>query len=345
MKSYISELRQDIVSGEWVVVAEARARRPQDFRQVKKAEKHPAKKDCPFEDPQKFGNSDPLLAYDKDGRSLAVNGSNKDYSDWFLQVIPNKYPAFGQGQCKVMHRLGPYQWQEGFGSHEVVVTRPHDRDLSHMKDSEVAVVLKSYRSRFVELRAIECVEYISVFHNHGESAGASVAHPHSQLIATPVVPPDVSRSIRGSLEFYSRNKKCVHCFILYWEKKSKDRVIYENDEFLVYAPFAPRTSFEVRIFPKVHSPHFWMIDDQSLPLAADAMRQALFRLSKGINKPDYNFFIHTAPIRGNGFDHYHWHIEILPKTAIWAGFELGTGIEISVVKPEAAAQFLRGIRA
>ncbi len=343
-KSYISELRQDIVSGDWVVVAEARSRRPHEFRKLKKSVFETPKSRCQFEDPQKSGNLDPLLAYDRNSHHLKVKGQDKDYSSWFIQVIGNKYPAFGRGICKTILRHGPYTWQEGVGYHEVVITRPHDRGLSRFETEEVEIVLKTYRQRFLDLRSDACVDYISVFHNAGKEAGASISHPHSQLIAIPVIPPDVFRSLRGSQDFFERNKKCVHCFMIAWEKKARERILFENDEFIVFIPFAPRVSCETRIFPKKHSPHFWMIDDESLPFAAEALRQALARLNKGLGNPDYNFFIHTAPVKGNTFEHYHWHIEILPKTAIWAGFELGTGIEVSVVKPEEAAKFLRSIK-
>lgn len=133
--------------------------------------------------------------------------------------------------------------------------------------------------------------------------------------------------------------------MLSFDLKNKERIVYENREFVILAPFASRAAFEIRIFPKSHNPHFESINTETCLLAADALRAALRKLSKGLKNPDYNFFIHTAPAqKGKDFSYYHWHIEIVPKTAIWAGFEIGTGIEISTIAPESAAKFLRNIR-
>ena len=332
MKS-ISELRQDPVSEDWVVIATGRTKRPHEFLNEKRLAFIQPKRTCPFE----TLHQDALLVYGLDG--------GKDQKNWWVQAVPNKYPAFGKGTCSVFHTVGPYQWTEGAGFHEVVATREHTRSFAQMSTQETERVVRVYQERYLAIRDDDCVEYISIFHNHGKNSGASISHPHSQLIGLPVIPPDVGRSLRGSASYFKEHKSCIHCLILKYDLQDKSRVIYENEGFAVAAPYASKTAFEIRIFPKSHSAHFEEIDAKGRTYLADALRVSLAKLYQGLGNPDYNFFLHTAPIGDTDeFDHYHWHFEILPKTAIWAGFEIGTGIEISVITPEGATAFLKKIK-
>jgi UDPglucose--hexose-1-phosphate uridylyltransferase len=329
----ISELRQDLVSGDWVVIATGRAKRPHDFSREKRPIFVQPKSSCPFEALHKNA----LVLYSLDGERQKEN--------WWVEVIPNKFPAFGSGKCQVTRPKGPYQWSDGVGFHEVVVTRDHTRSLALMTDEEAELVVRSYQDRFLALRDEKCVKYISVFHNHGAAAGASVSHPHSQIIALPVIPPDISKSIEGSARYFLKNKACAHCTLLKYELRAKDRVVFENKGYVVLAPFASKTAFELRIYPKRHAAHFADMDASERLLFANALRTALAKQSSGLKNPDYNFFLHTAPVGDvKKYNHYHWHFEILPKTAIWAGFEIGTGIEISTIAPESAAKFLKSIK-
>lgn len=329
----VSELRQDIISGDWVTIATGRAKRPHEFLKEKRPPFGQPKLGCPFE---KL-HSDALTVYSTDGE----RGKN----NWWVEVIPNKYPAFGKGVCAIFHKIGPYQWTEGVGFHEVVITRDHERSLALMSEEEAELVVRAYQERYLALKDDECVEYISIFHNHGRLSGATLSHPHSQIIAIPVIPADVGRSLQGSAAYFHKNKTCIHCLILRYELKAKTRAIYENGHFVVLAPYASKTAFEMRIFPKRHNPHFETMLLQERLALANALRVTLRKLYKGLKNPDYNFFLHTAPTGDTReFHHYHWHFEILPKTAIWAGFEIGTGIEISTITPEAAADFLKKVK-
>ena len=328
----ISELRRDLVSGAWVVIATGRGKRPNDFLKQRRAPLAQSKLTCPFERPE----SPPLLSYDNAGRTTE--------EAWWVQVVANKYPAFGKGICAVFKETGPYEWTEGVGFHELVISRDHVRSIGFMTDHEAELVFRAYQARYLALKDDACVEYVSIFHNQGRLAGATISHPHSQIIAVPVVPPDIARSLKGSADYSQTHGTCVHCVIMEYELKERVRVVYENERFAVVAPYASKTAFEMRVYPKRHGAHFEAITDTDRLLLANAMRTALAKLSKGLKNPDFNFFLHTAPT-GNShqFDHYHWHVEIMPKTAIWAGFEIGTGIEISTIAPEAAAEFLRNV--
>lgn len=330
----VSELRQDIVSGDWVVIATGRAKRPHEFLKAKRRRFVQPKKSCPFE------------TLHKDAVSVYALDGERGKENWWAEVVPNKYPAFGRGVCAAFRDSGPYRRTDGVGFHEVVVTRDHERSIGRMSAKEVEVVLRAYQERYFVLKKGACVEYISVFHNHGALAGATLSHPHSQIIAIPVIPPDIERSLAGSARYFSRRRACVHCAMVRHEIKEKKRVIYENEAFVVFAPYASRAAFETRVFPKFHAPHFEEMSDREREACAGALRAALAKLYKGLKNPDYNFFIHTAPANNaKKFSHYHWHMEILPKTGIWAGFEIGTGIEISTIAPESAARFLREVKA
>ena len=321
----VSEFRKDLVSGEWILISTKRKLRPRAF----------GKKKCIFEDPQKNENPFPVIWHPRPGKS-------NDFKNWFIQIIPNKFPVLQKSNfCPEISMQGPYEKVESTGFHEVIITRDHDRPIHKMTIEEISLVLRVYRDRYQMLEKEKCIEYVLIFHNEGELAGASILHPHSQLVAMPIVPPDVSGSINGGLDFYERHKKCVHCVMLDYEKKEKKRIIYQNKHFIVIAPYASRVPYEMRIFPIKHSSDFEEISDREIPFLADALKDALSRVSKVLKNPDYNFFIHTSSARVTDVPYYHWHIEILPRAYKWAGLELGTGVEVVVVSPEEAAEQLR----
>ena len=308
-KKIPSELRFDPVSKDWVLIATGRARRPEEFRK-----KQTGQKACPFDD---LGGK---------GTTIALS---------------NIYPAFAPMKSFETRLVGPYQAADGVGFHEVIVTKSHTKDIPQFSLAQVKELVDVYSARYIALKDKEFVNHISIFKNKGPRAGATIAHPHSQLIATPVTDPDITRSLEGSLRYFEQNKKCIHCEMLSWDRKDKQRIVYENDEYTVVCPFASRVAFEMRIYPRKHASYFERADDKQRELFADALLVAMKKLSRALGNPDYNYFLHTAPADKGNYDHYHWHWEILPKTSTWAGFELGTGIEISTIKPETAAAFLR----
>ncbi|OGZ46082.1 MAG: hypothetical protein A3J54_02545 [Candidatus Ryanbacteria bacterium RIFCSPHIGHO2_02_FULL_45_13b] len=330
-----SEMRKDAVSGEWILVAAGRAKRPHAFRL--KRERPVSMKDCPFEE-VRINGSDPLLWY-----SHPESVKKDVLENWFVQVITNKYPAVmphADRTCVVAGDDGPYERIDGVGYHEVIVTRPHDKSLGQMNVAEATLVFRAYRERFAILKKDPCIQYILIFHNHGHEAGASIDHPHSQLIALPIIPPDVQRSVHGSKKFYEAHAACIHCRMISWELEDRRRIVHENKDFVVIAPYASRISFELRMYPKIHDPHFDLLSEERLETAAEAVTTALGKLGSALEDPAYNFFIHTTPT-SNHMEHYHWHMEILPKTSVLAGLELGAGVDVTMVKPEDVLSLLR----
>jgi UDPglucose--hexose-1-phosphate uridylyltransferase len=344
----ISELRRDIVSGEWVVIALARGKRPRIKKKFSSLNRSLAA--CRFKE-----LSNTLLLYALNGRhkkkpalgrAVAHPGDKAVWGmDWWVRVVPNVFPAFGSGRCSTMHRSGPYQWLDGVGSHEIVVTKDHERSFAKMNDDEVELVIRAYQDRYLALKKDRCVRYVSIFHNHGPGSGASVYHPHSQIITTPIIPLDVYRSLNGAGRYFRKHKTCVHCVLLRYEQRVKERIVFENKKFIVLAPYASKSAFQLRIYPKDHSAHFEDIAPEERMALANALRMILAKFAKGLENTGYNFFVHTAPKNhGTEFEYYHWHIELLAKTEIVGGFEIGTGIEIAVVSPEDASKILRKVK-
>jgi len=328
-----SELRLDLVSKDWVIIATGRAKRPSSFKKEKKAVLKGAKKDCPF---CKINTQkDPTLIFSK-GKRIPFRGWDSFPKDWSLV----SYPAFSPyNKLEKRTENSLYQRMNAVGFHEVIVTRDHKKQIAQFSLEEVEEVFEAYQSRYLDLKDKEFVNYISIFHNHGEQAGASIAHPHSQIITTPLVDSDLNTALKNAKSFFNKKKECIYCKMNKWELESRERVVFENKDFLVVCPFASKKAFQVIVSPKKHSPHFEDLKEKKA--LAEAFREALRRLYKGLGDPAYNFYLHTAPCDNKEHNYYHWHWTIIPATSISAGFEIGTQMEISTIEPEKAAEYLR----
>lgn len=308
MKKPSSELRFDIVSKDWVVISSSRGERPKSF------------KGCPFCDIST--QEKPVLIMDN------------------LVVIPNKYPAFTPAS-ELNERIegGIYEKMDAVGFHEIVVTKNHKKHLGSFSAEETEEVFSAYQKRYLSLMDKKHVNHISIFHNHGKKAGASIAHPHSQIITTPLIDIDLLKALSNAKNYFRKEKRCVYCKMNSWERKEKKRIVFENKDFLAVCPFASKSSFQVIVSPKKHEPYFEK--SSKLKSLAEVFSVVMRKLKKGLDNPDYNFYLHTAPCDNKKHDYYHYHWTILPKTSNLAGFEIGTRMEISTIEPEKAAEYLR----
>jgi len=328
-----SELRLDLISGDWVVIATGRAKRPEMFKREKREKEKALKKFCPFchietQEP-------PILIFNK-GKKVP------DFKNWSTCVIPNRFPAFlPQPKWEKKVAAGLYQTMNAVGFCELVVTRDHEKSLARLSIENIKEVIDSYQERYLGLMGKPFVNYISIFHNEGFGAGASQSHPHSQIITTPLIDVDLQRALSNSENYYKKTRKCIYCQMNGWEEGVKKRVVFENKDFLVVCPFASKAAFEMIISPKRHLSYFEKITEKEKWGLSEAFKVALSKLYKALNDPDYNFYLHTAPCDGKKYPYYHWHFTILPKTGTWAGFELGARMEISTITPEKAAEYLR----
>ena len=338
INKFPSELRLDLVSKDWVVIATGRAKRPEMFKSKDGNKEKTARESCPF---CKIESQEAPVHISRRGEKIPhIQG--KIPKDWTVIVVPNKYPAFSPSNNldkKSENHL--YQRMNAVGFCEVVVTKDHEKQMAQFSVDQIKEVLDVYQERYLSLMKENFVHYVSIFHNHGKEAGASISHPHSQIITTPLIDSDLRKALINSHEYFKANKKCIYCSMVEWEKKKKERIVFENKEFLVICPFVSKTAFEMIISPKKHLPYFERISEEEKKYLAEAFLVALGKLYKALNNPPYNFYLHTAPCDGKNYDFYHWHWTILPKTATWAGFELCTGIEISTIEPEKAAEYLR----
>lgn len=326
----LNEFRQDLVSGEWVLFATGRAKRSQVQKKDNDNDKdYRSPANCPFEDFKRSGNE--LVWF------------YPDEKNWQIAVIKNKFPAVVPGICGPGKTAGLFNTHDAIGTHDLFVYRDHDRHLSDFTLDEIVGLICSYKRRYKEIINTKgCIQYILIFHNFGRDAGASIYHPHSQIISMPILPPDVSRSVHGSEKFYREHKNNVYDILVQWELNSRSRIIYENDRFVALCPFASRTPYEVRIFMKKGEPHFEQLPDDFDNELADVLLLVLKKIKKALDDPSFNMFIHTAPVESiHAHDFYNWHIEILPKAKVVAGFEMGTGVDINIVDPDEAAELLR----
>lgn len=334
-----SELRYDVVSKDWVIIATGRAKRPETFKKERRIEQKVSRDRCPFchIEKQEFPTAIFL-----NGKEIDLKPGDKIPKNWTTAVIPNKYPAFFPSP--VLNKKtegGIYTKMNAVGFHEVLITKNHDKQLGQFSVKQVKEVVDAYQDRYLELMKEDFVNYVSIFHNHGVEAGASIYHPHSQILTTPLIDVDLKKALSNSRSYFRKNKECIYCTMGKWERKTKKRIVFENKDFLVICPFASKSAFEVIITPKKHKPYFERINEDEKWQLAEAFKQALGKLYKGLADPSYNFYLHTAPCDGTKNESYHWHWTILPKTSIWAGFEIGTRMEISTIEPEVAAEHLR----
>lgn len=328
----MSELRKDPVVGRWVIISGERGRRPSDF--VREPVR-PKLTSCVFCADHEDRTPPEILA----GRPP---GSEANTPGWSYRVVPNKFPALRiEGELEASGE-GLFDRMEGIGAHEVVIETPdHQGSLATMPTEAVADVLLAYRERILDLKKDGRFQYILVFKNHGEAAGASLEHPHSQLIATPITPIMVVEELTGSAEYYGRKERCVWCDIVRQERHDGRRLIDERDGFVVVAPWAPRFPFETWILPARHRSAFEESGVDDLRDLAGVLQSVLRRINLALNEPPFNFMLHTAPLHESSLDHFHWHLEVIPTLTRVAGFEWGSGFFINPVAPEDAATALR----
>lgn len=333
------ELRRDPVNRRWVIIAVERAKRPSDF--VRKENNSFQRSEiCPFCEGQEHMTPPEIIAYRNHNTSPNTPG-------WWVRVVPNRFPALAIEGDFNREGVGIYDRMNGIGAHEVIIETPvHNLQIPDMEVEQIKEIMWAYRERYLDLRKDKRFKYIMIFRNYGRTAGASLEHPHSQLIATPVIPVRVQEELRGALEYYQQKERCIYCDIIKQEiSNHQERVVIEDEKFLAYTPFASRFPFECTIIPKFHNASFGDISDIECLKLSEVLKKVLLKMKKALNDPPYNYLIHTSPCdnEDNYRDYYHWHLDILPRLTTPAGFEWGSGFYINPTSPESAAQYLREV--
>ena len=327
------EFRQNKATKEWVILAPERGKRPSDFKDSRPGRKLPLEyqENCPFCLGNENQTEKSVYVYPQDG-------------PWQVRVVPNKYSALKPNLPTTRTWVGNFLSAGGFGIAEVVIEHPHHNlNPALMKHDELTAILTAYRERQIEISKNEKINLVTIFRNNGAMAGTSLEHPHSQIIATPIVPPHVRYPLEQAVLHYDKYGSCVFCDMVKEELCQKARIIMENDSFVSFCPFAARSPFESRIYPKKHMASFISINDGEIAGLADILRDILARMYYGLNNPDYNYVIRSAPIGDHDTRHLHWYMVIIPKISTPAGFEIGSGIYINTVPPEDSARYLREV--
>jgi UDPglucose--hexose-1-phosphate uridylyltransferase len=324
------QLRQNIITGDWVVVAPERAKRPKDFL-IPKSMTIADKSKCPF----CVGTA----GFDDNKKNLKMRTPH-------VYVIENRFPAFLESEDnKSVRSFFPeddfYRIKPSLGDHEVIVVENHDYSLFSMPKSVLAEMLEVIRARYIWMKEHEKVVSIMPIYNHGGEAGASIDHPHAQIFASGIVANTVGRELVGATDYYGIHGSCVYCDMIKHEMKEKVRIVYQNDSFIAFNFFASRFAFETWIMPKRHESQFEETSKASLMAFSEALHQVLSMLNKTLDNPPLNFYIHTLPTIESDSASYHWHMEIVPRVSRYGGFELGSEVIINTMPPEEAAHYLK----
>jgi UDPglucose--hexose-1-phosphate uridylyltransferase len=327
----MSEFRQDPVTGRWVIIASQRNARP---RHISYASEQKRVEPCPFcagheamTPPEVWADRDPNTPANAPG--------------WRVRVVPNKYPALEINAAQFDNKDGFYRSMNGAGVHEVIIeSAGHMVDITLLDKEQWLRVLSGYRARLRALKQNRW-HYVMVYKNHGERAGATFEHVHSQVVALPFVPREAQDEIDGARRHFDLTGHCIYCDIIQRESERGQRVVSQTDRFVALCPFAPRFGYETWILPKSHAGDFEQISDAELAALADSLRALIAKLNAIVEYAPFNFVIHTAPNAGSANQDYHWHMEILPQITRAAGFEWGTGVHMNSVAPEDAARLLR----
>jgi UDPglucose--hexose-1-phosphate uridylyltransferase len=330
------ELRQNPATKEWVIIATERARRPEELGTGILPPSPNEQEKCPFCPGKEKHTPNEILAY-------RTYGTKPDSPGWWIRIIPNKFAALVPvGNEERVKSEDFFTFMDGVGEHEVIVESPdHHQTIATLEQKQVEEIFLAYRERYVALSDDPRFEMVILFKNHGVAAGTSLRHPHSQIIAIPVTPLHIRNRIEEAMHYFDDNGRCVYCEMIKKEKQVKERLVMETDNFISLEPFASRSPFETWVLPKKHNSSFEEISPESTKELAFVMRSTLAKIYKSLNNPDYNFAVRSAPIHEKNVEYYHWHVMILPRVSAVAGFELGSGIYINTVIPEAAAKFLR----
>ncbi len=321
----MSQLRLDPLTGRWVVIAGERSERPFAFLPRSLPVEDEPDRPCPFCPGNEESSPAALESYGTSGQ-------------WQVRVVPNRYPAFGGSEPMVVTHLGPVFTQApASGIHEIFVMTPeHRASWSDLSDSHAALVMDALRDRMAEHAQISGLRYSQAVVNCGREAGASLEHPHGQLLSMPFVPGETASELAGFARFQGN---CLLCAVSDAEEEARHRVVYEDERLVVITPFWSGTPYELLVVPRAHGPHLYRAAPEDLAAVGRSIKLALAAMRDHLGDVAYNLMFHSAPYRISG--DYHWHVHILPKVTTRGGFELGSGVLINVVPPERAADELR----
>ncbi|TDX51419.1 galactose-1-phosphate uridylyltransferase [Orenia marismortui] len=328
----MSEIRKDLLRGEDVIVATSRGKRPNDFDNNQKFNRA-----CPFCNGNK--EDDPLAI-------LSIADSDKQSGNhWKIRVVPNKFPILDRVGEFVEQSQGFFQKIKGVGVAEVVIeSNKHQGSLSDYSINHIIDLIKVLKQRYNDLASDNELKYLQIFKNSGEKSGASLEHPHWQIIATPIIPSKIKQELKKVESYYTDHHSCIYCDLIESELVANKRIISEDENFVSFIPYAAHFAYETWIMPKGHSSSFANIKDNEIQALAKILRKIMRKFKRYFNDLSFNIIIHTVPFNKNKEYFYHWYLKVIPRLSICGGFELGTGMSVTTTSPEVAAKRLREVK-
>ncbi len=327
------ELRRDPLLQRWVILAAERGGRPAARHTAARSQRD--RPPCPF-CPGHEAETLPEIS------AARPADTPPDSPGWRVRVVPNKYPALRPDAPDSGDVTSLFERRAGRGHHEVIVEgEMHTRSVSEISSERMQEVVSVYRERFRALSAVSGLESAVLIKNVGIEAGASIEHSHSQLIATPLLPPALEVELRAAAAWLARERECIWCGIVREERARRERIVLEEGRLIALCPWASRFPYETWILPRDHASHFECASDREIAELAGCIRRLIGAVEACLGDPPYNYVVHSAPFPSDARPDYHWRLSLLPRVTHAAGYEQATGLYINPVSPEAAAAALR----
>lgn len=325
------EIRYNVVTREWVIIATERAKRPEQFAQqnVRRPKVEPYVATCPFCPGNEQMTPPETFRLADDGK-------------WRVRVVPNKFAALDRDAKLTRSNNGLKRTISGVGIHEVIIETPaHDMHMALLSQPDFDRVIQTYHERYNAISKDSRVAHTTLFRNHGERAGTSLEHPHSQIVGTPIIAPQVRGRMETALRYYDDEGQCLGCAMIEDEMRDGVRIVTSNDRFVAIIPFAALSPFQLWLLPIRHGASFGDCTDEDLALLSQTLRLVLRKICFSLANPDYNLSVRSVSHELGGSRYHHWYVSVIPRVTRLAGFELGSGMFINTSRPEDSAAFLR----
>jgi UDPglucose--hexose-1-phosphate uridylyltransferase len=327
------ELRLNLITREWVIIAREKGKRPEDFIGARERKRLPEFVDtCPF-------------CPGNEAKTPHEQHRISDEKGWKIRVVPNKFAVLSKEGERQRINVGLRKNVNGVGLHEVIIESPaHNLTTATMPVEQLKEVMQTYKDRFVEVYNDCRIEHVIIFKNNGTASGTTIEHPHSQIVGIPVTPLQIRGRIENSMRYFDDTGECLLCNTLNDEISDGSRILCNTEHFVSFVPYAALSAFHIWIFPKRHSGSFSDIRPEEMWDLAINLKKTMSKLYYGLEHPDFNYVVRSGKPGNSSSEFIHWYISIVPRVAMASGFELGSGMYINPLIPEMSAEFLRGVR-
>ncbi|MBI4690247.1 MAG: galactose-1-phosphate uridylyltransferase [Nitrospirae bacterium] len=333
------ELRKDPLMSRWVAVL-SDSKKPEEY--VLQPEEVITESNCKF-----CAGRENEIPYEI--AAVRESGSQPNKSGWWARVIPSSKPILQIEGDLGRRGIGMYDKMNSVGANEIIIETPdHNKKPEDMGFEQMVRIIKLYKERVADLEKDSRLRYILIYKNSGREAGTLYSHPHSQIIATPIIPKRVKEELDGAKQYFAYKERCIFCDMMREELRYGQRLIFETKNFVAFCPYAQRFPFEFWVMPVKHSCAFQDIAADEMNDLGLVLFTVMKKLGTLLNNAPYNYVIHTAPNRIPRRDHwhtlgedFHWHMEITPRLTNMSGFEWGSGFYVVTTSPEDAAKYLR----